>query len=84
MGAYFSAWILLGLLTLRRRSQYGELIKTYIKEGLIVPMEVTIKLLENAMTAVCTLSCLHSASPDRPRATGLQNRKQALPYRWLP
>jgi UMP-CMP kinase len=30
-------------------SEFGELIKTYIKEGQIVPMEVTIQLLENAM-----------------------------------
>lgn len=35
----------------REGSQYGELIKEYIKEGQIVPMEVTIKLLENAMRA---------------------------------
>lgn len=33
----------------REGSEYGELIKDYIKEGNIVPMEVTIKLLENAM-----------------------------------
>jgi UMP-CMP kinase len=33
----------------RPGSQFGELIKSYIKEGTIVPMEVTIKLLENAM-----------------------------------
>lgn len=33
----------------REGSQYGELIRTNIKEGKIVPMEVTIKLLENAM-----------------------------------
>lgn len=32
-------------------SQYGDLIKDYIKEGLIVPMEITVKLLENAMRA---------------------------------
>lgn len=30
-------------------SQYGQLIKDYIKEGKIVPMEITVKLLENAM-----------------------------------
>lgn len=30
-------------------SAFGELIKTHIKEGKIVPMAVTIKLLENAM-----------------------------------
>ena len=33
----------------RAGSEFGEMIKTYIKEGTIVPMEVTIKLLENAM-----------------------------------
>ncbi|KAI0143591.1 adenylate kinase-domain-containing protein [Xylariaceae sp. FL1272] len=33
----------------RPGSQYGSLIKDYIKNGLIVPMEVTIALLENAM-----------------------------------
>lgn len=35
----------------REGSEYGQLIQTYIKEGQIVPMEITIKLLENAMTA---------------------------------
>ncbi|POY71018.1 putative UMP/CMP kinase [Rhodotorula taiwanensis] len=35
----------------REGSEFGEMIKTYIKEGQIVPMEVTIKLLENAMRA---------------------------------
>lgn len=35
----------------RPGSEFGEMIKTYIKEGQIVPMEVTIQLLENAMTA---------------------------------
>jgi UMP-CMP kinase len=33
----------------RPGSQFGEMIKSYIKEGTIVPMEVTIQLLENAM-----------------------------------
>ncbi|ORX57650.1 UMP-CMP kinase [Hesseltinella vesiculosa] len=33
----------------REGSKYGEMIKHYIKEGLIVPMEVTIALLEQAM-----------------------------------
>lgn len=33
----------------RAGSQYGQMIKDYIKEGKIVPMEVTIALLENAM-----------------------------------
>ncbi|KIJ69547.1 hypothetical protein HYDPIDRAFT_172914 [Hydnomerulius pinastri MD-312] len=35
----------------REGSQYGELIRTCIREGTIVPMEVTIKLLEIAMSA---------------------------------
>jgi len=34
----------------RPGSQFGDLIKSYIKDGLIVPMEVTIQLLENAIT----------------------------------
>lgn len=33
----------------RPDSKYGELIQNYIRDGLIVPMEVTIALLENAM-----------------------------------
>ncbi|WRT69152.1 uncharacterized protein IL334_006136 [Kwoniella shivajii] len=35
----------------RPGSTYGELITEYIKEGKIVPQEVTIKLLENAMSS---------------------------------
>jgi UMP-CMP kinase len=35
----------------RKDSEYGDLIQTCIREGTIVPMEVTVKLLENAMTA---------------------------------
>ena len=33
----------------RPGSEFGEMIKDYIKQGQIVPMEVTIQLLENAM-----------------------------------
>ena len=33
----------------REGSQFGSLIKDYIKEGTIVPMEITVQLLENAM-----------------------------------
>lgn len=33
----------------RSGSEFGELIKEYIKDGKIVPMEVTIQLLENAI-----------------------------------
>ena len=52
----------------REGSEYGELIKDYIKEGKIVPMEVTIKLLENAM---------RSAIEERKESThyGWQNGK---------
>lgn len=35
----------------RPGSEFGDMIKSYIKEGQIVPMEVTIQLLENAMNA---------------------------------
>jgi UMP-CMP kinase len=35
----------------RQGSKYGDLIQTCIREGTIVPMEVTIKLIENAMNA---------------------------------
>ncbi|KAG7092202.1 UMP-CMP kinase [Marasmius oreades] len=35
----------------REGSEYGQLIQTCIKEGTIVPMEVTVKLLEKAMKA---------------------------------
>lgn len=33
----------------REGSEYGQMIKDYIKDGKIVPMEVTVALLENAM-----------------------------------
>lgn len=35
----------------REGSQYGEMIKQYITDGRIVPMEVTVALLENAIRA---------------------------------
>lgn len=33
-------------------NRFGEMIKDYIKDGKIVPMEVTVQLLENAITEV--------------------------------
>lgn len=36
----------------REGSEFGDLIKEYIRDGKIVPMEVTVQLLENAMTEV--------------------------------
>lgn len=35
----------------RKDSEFGEMIKEYIRDGKIVPMEVTIQLLENAVQA---------------------------------
>lgn len=40
----------------REGSEFGDLIKSYIKDGKIVPMEVTVQLLENAMTDVVSKS----------------------------
>jgi len=50
--AHLSAGDLLRAEQNREGSQYGDLIKTCIREGTIVPMEVTMKLLENAMQAI--------------------------------
>ncbi|GMK55860.1 hypothetical protein CspeluHIS016_0209160 [Cutaneotrichosporon spelunceum] len=50
----------------RPTSKYGDLIAACIKEGQIVPLEVTIKLIENAMTA--TLA-------DPPAGQGWDNGK---------
>ncbi|KAG8630125.1 hypothetical protein KVT40_001744 [Elsinoe batatas] len=47
--AHLSAGDLLRAEQDRPGSQFGDMIRTYIKEGTIVPMEVTIQLLENAM-----------------------------------
>lgn len=49
----------------RPGSQFGSLIKEYIKDGKIVPMEVTVQLLENAMTEV-----LSKSSSDTTKAKG--------------
>ncbi|EPQ65845.1 Bgt-41 [Blumeria graminis f. sp. tritici] len=46
---HLSAGDLLRAEQAREGSKFGEMIRGYIKEGLIVPMEVTIQLLENAM-----------------------------------
>lgn len=47
--AHYSAGDLLRAEQVRPDSEFGELIKTYIREGKIVPMEVTVALLENAL-----------------------------------
>jgi UMP-CMP kinase len=46
---HLSAGDLLRAEQARPGSEFGELIKGYIKDGKIVPMEVTVALLENAM-----------------------------------
>ncbi|KAJ5683116.1 adenylate kinase [Penicillium macrosclerotiorum] len=48
---HLSAGDLLRAEQIREGSEYGELIKTYIREGKIVPMNVTVALLSNAMKA---------------------------------
>jgi len=49
--SHLSAGDLLRAEQQREGSNYGELIRNCIREGNIVPMEVTVKLLENAMDA---------------------------------
>ncbi|XP_006458401.1 hypothetical protein AGABI2DRAFT_148855 [Agaricus bisporus var. bisporus H97] len=49
---HLSAGDLLRAEQVREGSEYGQLIRTCIREGTIVPSHVTIKLLQNAMTAV--------------------------------
>lgn len=66
-------------------SQYGALIREHIKEGIIVPMEVTIKLLENAMQPVGQfLSIAFALANSECVITGCRSRQKALPYRRLP
>ena len=50
--SHLSAGDLLRAEQSRPGSEFGDLIKSYIKDGKIVPMEVTVQLLENAMTEV--------------------------------
>lgn len=47
---HLSAGDLLRAEQTREGSEFGNLIKEYIRDGKIVPMEVTVQLLENAMT----------------------------------
>jgi len=67
---HLSAGDLLRAEQAREGSEHGKLIAEYIREGLVVPMEVTIKLLENAMRAALTER--HSESKPRP---GWENGK---------
>jgi len=42
----------------RTGSEFGQLIDSYIKEGKIVPVEITINLLKKVVTCYTCLSCL--------------------------
>lgn len=55
---HLSAGDLLRAEQIREGSQYGKMIKEYITEGKIVPMEVTVALLSNAMA-----ECLKTSPP---------------------
>lgn len=48
---HLSAGDLLRAEQVREGSEYGDLIKSYIKDGKIVPMEITVALLSNSMAA---------------------------------
>ncbi|KAF9475328.1 UMP-CMP kinase [Pholiota conissans] len=60
---HLSAGDLLRAEQTREGSSYGELIRTCIREGTIVPMEVTIKLLEVAMLAAIDATERRDAVP---------------------
>ncbi|KAJ5120594.1 adenylate kinase [Penicillium bovifimosum] len=53
---HLSAGDLLRAEQVRSGSQYGDLIRDYIREGKIVPMEVTVALLSNAMAETLSTS----------------------------
>lgn len=62
---HLSAGDLLRAEQLRPESEYGAMIKEYIKEGKIVPMQVTIKLLENAMRESMNANSATTVGPSR-------------------
>ncbi|KAI0468643.1 uridylate kinase [Xylaria cf. heliscus] len=66
----------------RSGSQYGELIKDYIKDGLIVPMEVTIALLENAMRDAMS-SSPSTSTPSNPPSTTTTTTTNPLKGKFL-
>ncbi|CAJ2501499.1 Uu.00g043520.m01.CDS01 [Anthostomella pinea] len=72
---HLSAGDLLRAEQARPDSQYGDLIKEYIRDGKIVPMEVTIALLENAMRASMSTNpdAIHTdTNPNTPATTTTQ------------
>ncbi|KAI0818136.1 uridylate kinase [Xylaria sp. FL0064] len=69
----------------RAGSQYGELIKDYIKNGLIVPMEVTIVLLENAMRDAMNAAAAskNTATPATTTTTTAEEKPKTLKGKFL-
>lgn len=62
---HLSAGDLLRAEQTREGSQYGEMIREYIREGKIVPMEVTVTLLSNAMAEILANGTSKSTNPPR-------------------
>ncbi|KAI0596414.1 uridylate kinase [Biscogniauxia sp. FL1348] len=71
---HLSAGDLLRAEQAREGSEFGDLIRDYIKNGLIVPMEVTIALLENAMTSAMLSSSSSSSTTTPPDKSQLRGR----------
>ncbi|PTU19168.1 hypothetical protein P175DRAFT_0440593 [Aspergillus ochraceoroseus IBT 24754] len=59
---HLSAGDLLRAEQIRPGSEYGELIRSYIREGQIVPMEITVALLSNAMAAAASEAAAAAAA----------------------
>ncbi|OJJ42981.1 hypothetical protein ASPZODRAFT_136854 [Penicilliopsis zonata CBS 506.65] len=51
----------------REGSEYGDLIRTYIREGKIVPMEITVALLSNSMADAISTASSSSSSAAKAR-----------------
>lgn len=49
----------------RKGSEFGQLIDNYIKEGKIVPVEITINLLKKVVLLVCPASQAHTVQSER-------------------
>jgi UMP-CMP kinase len=47
----------------REGSEYGDLIRNHIREGIIVPMEITVALLSNSMTAALVNKEIQTSKP---------------------
>ncbi len=67
----------------RPGSEFGELIKRCIKEGNIVPMEVTIVLLENAMREAMTKSLEKEEGGKGKKADGEEGKEKKLKGKFL-